>query len=359
MQKRSNGTFKGIARYFVNDNRVNQPCGYCECRCNDPSPLGTSNGEEFSSMRYKRSLSNRGRSKRQLNRNLFVPNLENPFDIYHSFDDSEKNDDSSKLRSDKSIENPHKNRYTDNLPNDFQPVYVDRHSLPSPNKNRQDGPIIRQPPSKPQHQIMHSPSLPSYRVVHRPKPKRLDYNDEEFVVSPTHDKSETLPSHSQSPTDCEPVYFPKFVSKMQADYFACCDECRQKIIKKYADEGCQNCTKSLDPIDANKTPCEKHESIENLSQKCGCDHNKNILKNLQLISERLSQLSDVRSGKIQKKKKFAKSKTDVKKNLLKQLNKIYEKLSSLKSEDEIVTCSKKNKQCTCSLCKKGPKRSGN
>ncbi|XP_037050984.1 uncharacterized protein LOC119084943 [Bradysia coprophila] len=152
-----------------------------------------------------------------------------------------------------------------------------------------------------------------------------------------------------SPKDCKQTDISKLLSRIQADYFACCDDCRRKMVRKYATDGCSVCSKSPDPIVMPDVPCEK----EILSPKCACDHNKNILENLKKISEKLCELSAARSAKIRREKE-KKNGSDVKKDLLQQLNKIYEKLSSLKSTDEIEnSCPKQGSDCACSKCTEG------
>lgn len=500
MQKRSNGSYEGTVRYVVNDERVSQPFGYCECRYSNPPsttqpPTSSSDREDHSSMRYKRSVNGHSKSKRQLNRNLFTPNLDDQMDIFHtSFDDSERNDDLEDLGSDEPNETPLNNRHSHNIPLDFEPVFLDQDSLPLPEENTPDVPISRQshphrnvhdfppsPPSRSSHSppsrsppshsppshspTSHSPpshSPPSHSPpsrsplppdVHRVDPKgnnlrkskRLHYSEVEFALDPTNDRREPLPDHDHdhpgnsgaspveqskphshpkpikrkpspdshhhenprsggspidkpdfhrhpnkgteppdshhhhhehrdesdpigqwdfhlpspivhpNPTkDCKHVAVSKLLSQIQADYFVCCDECRRKIIKKYTKEGCVDCSKSLDPFHTPKTPCEKHETNENLYRKCGCDHNKKILENLKKISHTLCELSEARSEDINR-KKIMKSNEDVKKNLLQQLNKIYDKLSSLAS-DELPTPSNKRNDKKCSKCTKKSRR---
>lgn len=426
MQKRSNGSSEGIVRYIVNDKHVTQPFGYCECRYKSPAPPSASNRDEVSSMRYKRSLSSHSRSKRHLTSNLFVPNLDDQFDLFHSFDRPGRNGDFSGLGSG--------DRHS---PFVFEPPKLDQDSFPLPEDRVRTIPNLKQPHSNPHRGIVQPPShrhRVDYKRNNLRKSKRLHYSETDFVVSPSHDhdhmkplpdfhhhenpdrsrvspesvtspspvhrkplpdfihhehpdrnrvssesvanpshhnhpvvatpsldKRKPLPDHLDSepkpPQNCKHVDASKLLSRIQADYFVCCDECRKKIIKKYANEGCEECSKSSDPIDVPKTICKKHESKENLSKKCRCNHNKTIFENLKKISEKLYELSEARE-RMQKKKQIESS-SDVKQNLLQQLKKIYEKLSGLNSEDEVTISPKKRKEGRRSKCTKNSKRPSN
>ncbi len=443
LHKRSNGTTEGIVRYVVNGEQVTQPFGYCECRYDKPAPVGRTSNKEEESSRYKRSLSRR--SKRQLSKDLFTPNVDDQFVIYRSFDNLDKDDDDFSGPSEtKPSQGPSNNRRTHHIPIEFEPVYPNRDSIPLPKERRPRIDTMKESHKQPKSEIRH-PQVSSrqYESDQLRKSKQTRYSElDDFDFPPTHESNEhwypekpknshsnkPLPDfyhhlehdrnipesvddddhhlvpdfrHSEhsitSPYESRPELddhnkrpsfqiLPDFyhhgehksyppmipmppsndrrqqpdlcsiLSRVRMDYLACCDECRRKIIEKYSIEGCDECAKSLKPIDTKETPCQKHETLKNLSKKCRCKHNRNILENLAKISEKLCELSEARLKLVQRKKEVESS-SDVKKNLLRQLNKIYEKLSSLKSADEMNDDSQaKGNESVCSKCKKSSKR---
>lgn len=393
LQKRSNGATEGYVRYVVNGNSVAQPYGNCECRCGKSPSSSTSNREEVPKTRYNRSLSSHSRPKRQLTKNLFVPNVDDRFEIFQSFGDKENEEKFSQLDEAEVTRPQPQNRHTSNIPMKFEPLSLDQDHRTLPKEPAQT-PSVKRFHSTPHNRRAH-PS-PKYRVDPLRKSQRINYS--EFVVpktdddgevmsdfthrerlnkvppvahyqhSPTHnhhfDNSEPYPveRHHHSypssplqhihhtehtdkyhpvtpiepyspPKDCKQTDISKLLSRIQADYFACCDNCRQKMVNKYGSEGCGEYLKSVDPTVTQNVPCKSHEPTEISSPKCGCDHNQNILESLKKVSEKLCELSTARAAKIRREKELSKS--DVKRNLLQQLNKIYEKLISLKGTDEI------------------------
>lgn len=362
MQKRSNRKTEGIVKYVVNGDRLTQPFGYCECHYNSPPSSSTANREEVSSVRYKRSLMTRSRSKRQLNSNLFVPNLDDQFDIFHSFGSPGRSSNNRDLHLNDPPHIPNDDRHSQDI--DFEPIYLDQDSMPYHNHHTHLPEMPkRQPPPK---QIPDNKQISVHhhdQTSHNLKSsKRLKYSEREYVVKPKHDTHKPLPDsppkyHVKSTTpqrdephprkDSNNCDVSKLLSRIQADYFICCDECRQRILKKFSNEGCKECAKSLEPTDKKEIPCKTHTE-EVVAQKCGCDHNKNILENLKKISQKLSELAEGRSETVPKKKE-AQNSNAVKKRLLQQLNNIYEKLKCLKSKDDIKP--KKRKECKSSKCK--------
>lgn len=398
MQKRSNGTTEGYVRYVVNGKNAAKPFGYCECRYSPEAPSSssssssTSNRDDVSSTRYARSIGHR-RPKRQLSKNLFVPNLDDRFEIFQSFGDVDNEKDVRPSDDGNAIKTLN-NRHSSNIPFKFEPI---QHSLSPYLKEPAQIPSVKLYHSTPQDGARHPPPSPPYRkhkIDPLRKSKRINYS--EFVEPKAHDKDKDLPdfTHHKRPDKVKPIYhhhphqssplphfhrrentakctdyavhslkdckqcdISKLLSRIQADYFACCDDCRQKMMEKYASEGCSESLKSSNPKIVHDTPCKKHETKEIPAPKCGCDHNRNILEKLKKISEKLCELTAARSAKIEKEKEI-KSSSDVKKNLLQQLNKIYDKLSSLKSTDDIEkSCSKRGGDCKCSKCNGHSKQS--
>lgn len=377
MQKRSNSKAEGIVRYVINDDRFTQPFGYCECRYTGPPSQSTSNHEEISSHRYKRSLRTCSRSKRGLNSNLFVPNLDDQFEIFHSFGSPDKNENYGDLDSDDATHVANNDHHSSDDPIDFEPIYVDQDAIPYYNHHMHlpEMPPIRQPQSKPipEHKRILVQHHKDDGHPHNLKSsKRLRYSEVDYAVKPTHEIPKPVPKHeirkplpdslpkyhvksTVPPKDephpekhCNDCDAAKLLSRLQAEYFICCDECRQRILKKFSNEGCKEFIKSSDPTDTKPTPSPKHtKDISSL--KSGCDHNKNILENLRKISRKLSELTEGRTESVPKKKETENS-NDVKKRLLEQLNNIYEKLKCLNSKDDVKSTTKKRKNCK-SRCK--------
>lgn len=331
MHKRSNGTNERFFRYFVNDKHFGQPFRYCECRYHNPqsTTTDTSNRGESSQARYTFSLSGvHSRPKRQLTKNLFTPNADDKFAIYRSFGD--------------------KDQSSNNEPEHLDP-------RPSPRENLPTLPYVTKHSSH---------SVPTSDDSLR-KPKRLRYSEMEFVV-PRHTNSPTDSYHEQPPHPLSTfhhresfdrsrpaihdhhdlrdhtqsthyrnhperkIFHPyrylnpakacetlSILSQIQAEYFACCDECRQKILKKYLNGSRPNITKAETPKEPESAPV--------------CEHNKNILENLTKISAKLCELSEARTQRKQSEKE-SKGRNDLKKSLLQQLRKIYEKLNSMKGD---------------------------